>query len=545
MANLQLKGPRNEDTGPVKYFSTFLRSSGEEADGLLVTFQLGDQLRRCFTDKNVSIEGVYDPIFSTCTDTKKIGDNPCPGLSIPPASNANNTPASLIGPSLNGLNAAPVQAREEVDTDSDIEIIEVRPAQRMRPVHSSGTTWGSTSSFQIRLSDTTGSDTDGNSSSELSALDSQINQVLSPNLTISSQKPYFQRHTTQPIERSVKNMPPIHSLLPEFFKPHATVKGPPPPGYRNIPPNLVYAINRELNIWMETPSDDDIEMVEKLVFTLKDPIVKTKIKLPIKATTCRHFECFDFQTFCEFHGLKPGVKSLLKSTLVQQSREARAAENLFLRQQQRIAAKTLSSDAPEILFPFFSEHGQMFFTELYNRTPPLYKCPLCDEKFGLKQLYISDIFNFFVKTTPLHITKVQLEGARFKIVEDDKLESTKEEAEIVDLSEEDEEEEEEEDKEESDKEKEDKEERDERDEGEKENSKEQEKDTGVKEQTGNTENSGVGIESMASKIGTLDTGDTEKADRSTTADDFNDGLDEVLMTMSKGDGSWSHPVTLD
>ena len=102
---------------------------------------------------------------------------------------------------------------------------------------------------------------------------------------------------------------------------------------------------------------------------------------------------------------------------------------------------------------------------------------MCDEKFGLKQLYISDIFNFFVKTTPLHTTRIELvESDRYKILEDEVVEPQEKNAEYVVLS-----------------------------------------------------------------------GDDSESepDASMSVDDFNDGLDDVLLKIRQGDGTWGNPVTLD
>jgi len=168
------------------------------------------------------------------------------------------------------------------------------------------------------------------------------------------------------------------------------------------------------------------------------------------------------------------------------SHESRKLEQLFLKQQQQIANGTLLFKAPGLIYPLFSEHGQIFFSEIYSRTPPLYKCPLCDEKFALKQLYISDIFNFFVKTTPLSTTRIELvEADRYKILESEFTETKEDTPEMVDLSDE-----------------------------------EEEEGPIAPKQEFNVANKSF-------------------------SEDFNDGLDDVLMKMSQGDGTWGNPMTLD
>ncbi|RKP30613.1 hypothetical protein METBISCDRAFT_3765, partial [Metschnikowia bicuspidata] len=345
--------------------------------------------------------------------------------------------------------------RIDEDSGSDLEIIEVLP---------------------IEVDD------------DLSCLDEKIKQVLTSNTTIPTQKSacYLEAPNKAP------NMVAIHKLLPNLCR-QVVPRSPPPPGFRNIPPNLVNAIQRELNFFFDTTTDDDVEVVGKMVFSLKDPITRTKIKLPIKSTVCRHFECFDFNNFCLFHELPPGTQNGLRSNLYMQSKESRETEGKFYRQQALIAEGKLLIKSPGLVFPQFSEYGQMFFTDLYHRTSPLYKCPLCDERFGLKQLYISDVFNFFVKTTPAHVTKIELvEHDRYKIIEEEKSDKYEQLFNVVDLDND-----------------------EETDSAGQENG-----NTNHREQTGNV------------------------ADRS-ISEDFNDGLDDVLVGLTREDGTWLHPVTLD
>ena len=335
-------------------------------------------------------------------------------------------------------------SRTDADSESEIEILEVRP------IH-----------YSHSASD---------SDSDLSSLDEELNHALSSTVTVPTQIDHVYRGA--PVKPE-----PIHKILPNIYKAVPPRASPAPPGYRNIPPNLVSTIQRELNLFFDTGNDDDLEVVGRVVFSLKDPYLATKIRLPVKATTCRHFECFDFDNFCLFHKLPLGIKGSLKKNLVLKSHDSRKLEQLFIRQQQQLASGVLLFLSPGLVYPQFSEHGQMFFTEIYNRTPPLYKCPLCDEKFGLKQLYISDIFNFFVKTTPLHTTRIELvESDRYKILEDEVVEPQEKNAEYVVLS-----------------------------------------------------------------------GDDSESepDASMSVDDFNDGLDDVLLKIRQGDGTWGNPVTLD
>lgn len=210
-------------------------------------------------------------------------------------------------------------------------------------------------------------------------------------------------------------------LFPELFNPQTSQKpNAAQPGYRAIPANLRLALKREV-LALEAAGDEDLLVVGKMIFLLKDPYSATKIRLPVKATACVHFECFDLDNFCMFHKIPPGVKHTLRKELVVKSSRARSIEKLFFDQQRLISRGKLSVRAPDLVYPQFSEHGQAFFCEIYRKVPPLYQCPLCDEKFLLKQLYISDIFNYFVKTTPRYTTRIEMvDKDMYKLVDDDK-----------------------------------------------------------------------------------------------------------------------------
>lgn len=362
------------------------------------------------------------------------------------------------------------------DAESDIEILEVRNVPSLRPQNSSS-------------SDNTYHSNEGDTDSDLSCLQEEIDFALSSATTRTSEL------ASSP-PKNPTNTVPVFKLLPSMLR-LVQPRSPPPPGFRNIPPNLVHAIQRELHFFSDQNNDDDVEVIGKMAFSLKDPIARTKIKLPIKATTCRHFECFDFNNFCLFYGLPPGIKHGLKSSMLMQSKQSRETEAIFYKQQSQIAEGKMLLKSPGLVFPQFSEHGQMFFTDVYCRTPPLYKCPLCDEKFGLKQLYISDIFNFFVKTTPAHITRIELvENDRYKIIEEETIEKSEEKHDVVDLDDDDD----------------------------------------------STEQDEVNHEI---DVKSLKTNGSEIIRMSMTADDFNDGLDDVLLGLKQGDGSWHHPLTLD
>lgn len=376
-----------------------------------------------------------------------------------PSASTNSQAAPNSKPvSINPPNApSPTQP----DSESELEVLEVRMLpSRSRPQ-------------QLLDED----------DSDLSSLDEELNHALSSTNTMPTQVISSPKKEPEPVRKPFQP-PPMHKLLPTLYKPIKLQSSPAPPGYRNIPPNLVSAIQRELNAFFDTGSEDkdDLEVVGKIVFSLKDPYSATKIKLPVKATTCRHFECFDFDNFCTFSKMPTGIRLSLKKSLVLKSHDSRRLEQLFLKQQKLIAEGALLFKAPGLVYPLFSEHGQMFFLEVYCRTPPLYKCPLCDEKFGLKQLYISDIFNFFVKTTPHSISKIELvETDRYKLIDED-----------APVSEE------------------------------------------------RTKTPDVVVLSEDESEGEV----KKEVNKSFSAEDFNDGLDDMLTKISQDEGSWSNPVTL-
>lgn len=496
MTSLQVKGPRKGNPNAVSFRKTYLRSHDYNLSEFLVTIRLGQRLRddhRSFSGKSIAevknhvdqYEGEMEdvPLSQRTSIGKKRASKT---TSVHSASETQeradlrlvlseyqtheqSEPEVALWPKeTNGKVLTPQsEQKDQSDSESEIEILEVRV---------------------LHTEDHDSTDNDYESDgSELSSLDEELNHVLTSTTTVPTQ-------TDIPPNPPERKPLPLHAIIPNLYKPVKVRTSPPPPGYRNIPPNLVNTIQRELNLFFDTGGDDELEVVGKVVFSLKDPYSATKIKLPVKATTCRHFECFDLENFSLFHKLPHGIKNSLKKGLILKSHESRKLEQLFLKQQQQIANGALLFKAPGLIYPQFSEHGQMFFSDIFSRTPPLYKCPLCDEKFALKQLYISDIFNFFVKTTPLHTTRIELvESDRYKILKEETTDTREETSEFVVLSED---------------------EDDEQDE-------------------------------KASAHLKQEQCSVEPANKSFSAEDFNDGLDDVLIKIGQGDGSWGNPMTLD
>lgn len=72
--------------------------------------------------------------------------------------------------------------------------------------------------------------------------------------------------------------------------------------------------------------DEDIGKIEKMIFSLKDPLSATKISLPVKSTICIHFECFDFDNFCKFSHIPEGIKYVCRKDLVKKNFEKKKSE---------------------------------------------------------------------------------------------------------------------------------------------------------------------------------------------------------------------------
>ncbi|KAI5955035.1 hypothetical protein KGF54_001596 [Candida jiufengensis] len=93
--------------------------------------------------------------------------------------------------------------------------------------------------------------------------------------------------------------------------------------YKSLPPNVLSILEEEMK---HTQIDDEEEedvplLIDKIIFSLKDPLGGSRIKLPIKSLYCKHFDCFDYENFCLFNKLPEIIKNLTKKTLIQQNYE--------------------------------------------------------------------------------------------------------------------------------------------------------------------------------------------------------------------------------
>ena len=252
-------------------------------------------------------------------------------------------------------------------------------------------------------------DGDSNSDSDLSSLDWELNKALSSSNTIPSSEITFKAASTsqgtQDIAKNDSKEADDRSA-----------------GYRTIPKNLISIIKKELGDLGDT--DDDLGMIEKMVFTLKDPLSASKIGLPVKSNLCQHFECFDFENFCIFNKIPMGVKNLIKKDLAKRNLDLKKSEKLSKLNQPghvKYDGHATNTNASFIHFPSFSPSIKGYKHPFAQPRVPAYKCPVCNVSFALNQLYISDVFNFFVKTTPKHIDRIELmDMVKYKIIDDSK-----------------------------------------------------------------------------------------------------------------------------
>lgn len=247
------------------------------------------------------------------------------------------------------------------------------------------------------------------SDSELSSLELELNNAL-----VSSD-------TT--LLLLLKKEPSFNRAAPEASKP---VPPPRAAGYRNIPKNLVRNMKIELGIEDE---ENELEMIERMIFSLKDPFSGSKIKLPVKSTHCRHFECFDFESLCIINKIPVGVQRLLKKDLAKRNLEWKKTEKML---QSKYQSKGPTAHQEEgiyggaikiVEFPLLGrdpeEDRKPQSSKVAKPKAPSYRCPVCNCSFYLSNLFISDVFNYFVKTTPSQIVRIELQDMdKYRIIDD-------------------------------------------------------------------------------------------------------------------------------
>ncbi|CAH6719512.1 hypothetical protein CLIB1444_02S10264 [[Candida] jaroonii] len=230
-----------------------------------------------------------------------------------------------------------------------------------------------------------------------------------PSSTFSSFKSNNNTQITEP-DKEVKQEVPEQPNLQASKQP-STV-----PGYRGIPPNLTIVLKREFGLLNE--SSEDLEMIEKIIFTLRDPLSATKIKLPVKSITCSHFECFDFENFCVFNKIPHGIKSILKKDLIRKSFDLKKRDKFLQNTGKDFNPMSIVQLTKNFIYnPGLNEFKNVGVANQPHY--PTYKCPVCNNPFELSQLFISDIINYFIKTTPMDINRIELlDMANYRIVDD-------------------------------------------------------------------------------------------------------------------------------
>ncbi|KAI5965847.1 uncharacterized protein KGF55_001210 [Candida pseudojiufengensis] len=107
--------------------------------------------------------------------------------------------------------------------------------------------------------------------------------------------------------------------------------------YKILPSNVLSVLEdeiKELNPDEEKEEDDEF-LIDKIIFSLKDPLGGSRIKLPVKSLHCKHFDCFDFENFCLFNKLPEMIKDLTKKTLFRQNYEKLSRNQQKVQQQQQ------------------------------------------------------------------------------------------------------------------------------------------------------------------------------------------------------------------
>ena len=182
--------------------------------------------------------------------------------------------------------------------------------------------------------------------------------------------------------------------------------------YRHIPSNLTPILRVEFG--NDDDSDEEVGILDRITVTLRDPLSASKIKLPLRSSACRHFECFDFDCFCLFNKIPTGIKTLVKKDLAKRNFESKSKGKISL---PSYNLKDTQRGAVEIInYPKLQKGKKR---QVEPSKLPVYRCPVCNQPFSLGQLYISDVFNYFVKATPKEICRVEIRDMnKYKIVDD-------------------------------------------------------------------------------------------------------------------------------
>ncbi|CUM67111.1 uncharacterized protein PRCAT00004800001 [Priceomyces carsonii] len=243
--------------------------------------------------------------------------------------------------------------------------------------------------------------------SDLSSLDYELNQALMSEIDsggstiISSEKATLLPSKESSVEQvKTKKIPKkVNKVGTDASKPSAQYI------YKTIPSNIKPILVGELGD-LDKDEENDLGLVEKFIFSIKDPLSACKITLPVKSIYCVHFQCFDYEAFCIFNKIPAGIKMFTKKDLARKSFEKLAYyEKKPIHSPLRIVIPE-SGRKPKDSYKASSKI-------------PSYKCPICDVEFQLLDLCISQSFNYFVKSTSKETEKIEIvDMLKYRIIED-------------------------------------------------------------------------------------------------------------------------------
>lgn len=201
--------------------------------------------------------------------------------------------------------------------------------------------------------------------------------------------------------------------------------------YRPIPKNIIPLLQNEL---LDLNDDEDLGIIDKMIFSLIDPLSASRIKLPVKPTKCIHFECFDYETFCLFNKIPTSIVKFIKSEMINKNLTRLKNINNTKPKPKKVPVKQQKDYIEIIDEPKFYNNPNIK-SKFIAPILPNYKCPLCDQKFFLSDLEIYDSFNYFLKFTPKNTNRVELvDMNKYRVIDDSSLPATNNDEDLIVLS---------------------------------------------------------------------------------------------------------------
>lgn len=242
---------------------------------------------------------------------------------------------------------------------------------------------------------------------------------------------------------ALPSKPPLQPVTPTRRR--KTTKCNPPlstrqaANYKSVPANIAPILQSELPGFQD--EDDDGIKIESMIFSLKDPLGGSKIKLPVRSRFCLHFECFDYENFCLFYKIPTSIKDITRKNLIQHNFDELARRKNSSQSSSQGSQKQSGRQATyQQIIPYQANFGSDYNSPLViqqlklspyvkivdNPLPgdnytssfiapgyqscPFYSCPICSTKFPLNALLISDAFNYFVRITSPLAEGIELVG---------------------------------------------------------------------------------------------------------------------------------------